>query len=449
LDSSVVATLQPGPVWRYNLFAYWVVAALITMLGVLHVALVRGMFADGAFYLLAGLSSQSFVDFNKARMGAQLVFQLPLMGAIAAGADSVKFLARVQTFGFVFPVVLLYLGGLWKVRTNDVLFGAFILVIAVIYQNLNFMAIGEYNLLYALVTFSLAVLVQDKELSVLDSLLLVVCALVSIRAYEAMAFLGPMLIAACVLRILASKPTGLVTVALGAAVILFALGSVLAVLSILAPQSPTNLDNAIHGLILPNTQMWLSFVLAAAFAVYVMFSSRLLQLAMISVFVVALVTLIIPMNWSLPKLHYFSRTPAGLALFAIGVALIIFRFSRLYGRTATIQSPGFAGILVVAPLLALMVLSAPDVYHSIGWKQFLNSIEREVNAKTGLIPYEVSTKSLKRETKYGWGWTYPSMSILTRHGPSYAIILNPVGSWQPFDPSDSGNIPDMHGYYWN
>jgi hypothetical protein len=62
-----------------------------------------------------------------------------------------------------------------------------------------------------------------------------------------------------------------------------------------------------------------------------------------------------------------------------------------------------------------------------------------------------TTTAPKMESTYGWFWTYPIMSILTRHGPSYAIILNPGDGarWQPFDPRDSGCIPDLGTYHWN
>jgi hypothetical protein len=444
-------TFPPSLAWRDNLIAFWFVAALVTMLGMLHVVLMRGMFADGAFYLLEVIRSHSFQNYDKARLGAQIVYQLPLLGAVAAGADSVKFLARVLTFSLVFPVALLYLGALWKVRANDALFGAFTLIIVVVYQNLNFMGIGEYNFLYALVTFALAILVHDKELTVVDSLLLVACALVGTRAYEAMVFLGPMLFAACVLRAFAPKPTRLVTIALCLAALLFALGSGLALRSIITPRDPGNLDGAIHSLLLVNPQLWLSSMLAAAYAGYVLLRSPAGRLATIAVFVCALVALAVPADWSSPALHYLSRTVGGVALFAIGAVIIVFRFSYLYDRAATIQHRGFAGILVIAPLLALTVSTAPDIHHSLGWKRFLNSLEKEVNTKTGLIPFDVAKISLKKESVYGWSWTYPTMSILTRHGPSHAIIVNPGdgSGWQPFDPADSRSIPDLHGYYWN
>ena len=440
-------TLPPGSISRDNRIAYWFAAILIAALGVLHIVLVRGIYADGAWFLHNMLHARSFWLFDSARRNAQIVYELPVVGAIWAGADNIKFLARVQTVGLVLPVVLLYLGALWKVRANEALFGAFVLIVVAVHQTLNFMAIGEYNLLYAMVTFSLAVLVQDKEPTILDCVLMAACGLVAARCYEAMVVLGPMLVAACVLRLRGSEASRPAKIALGAATLVFAAGSALAVLFVLYPRSTGNLHAAIHGLYRTNIQMWLSGVLAAAYAGAMLFGSRAVRLAMIAVFVVALVALAIPATWAIPRLHYISRALGGAFLFAIGATLIAVRFSPLYQQVTT--RAGIARMSVIAPLLALTVSAAPDVHHSIGWKRFLNSFEREVNAGTGLIPFEEANNHLKKEKLYGWRWTYPTMSVLLRHGPDHAIILNPESdkAWRPFDPEDEDSIPKIADQY--
>jgi len=410
--------------------------------------LVRGIYADGAWFLHNMLHAQSFWFFDPARINAQIVYELPVIGAVWAGVDSVKVLARVQTFGLVFPVVLLYLGALWKVRANDALFGAVVLIVVAVYQSLNFMAIGEYNLLYAMVTFSLAVLVQEKEPTILDCVLMAACGLVAARCYEAIVFLGPLLVAACLLRLRDSKASRPATIALGVATLVFAAGSALAVPLVLNPRSAGNLHAAIHGLYRTNIQMWLSGVLAAAYAGSMLFGSRAVRLAMIALFVIALVALAVPATWAMPRLHYISRALGGAFLFAIGGTVLAVRFSPLYQRVTA--RAGIARMSVIAPLLALTVSAAPDVHHSVGWKRFLNSFEREVNAKTGLIPFEEANNHLKKEKHYGWRWTYPTMSILLRHGPDYAIILNPNSDkiWRPFDPEDEESVPKIGDYYW-
>lgn len=443
-----VPTIRSGPAWGYGAAGYWYAAALIVLLGVLHIVLVRGLYADGSYFLLKVLSTQTIWNNDTNRITAHIVYQLPVIAAIWAGAENLKVLARIHTFALVLPMVLLYLGALWKVRANAVLFGAFVLIIVIAYQNLNFMAISESNLLYAAATLALALLVQDRDFSLCDSLLLIVCAIICVRAYEAAIFLGPLLSAACVARMIRSRSGG--HVALGLSALLFAAGWGFAVMSVLAPRHPENFHNAVGGVFRMNRQLWLSCVLAAAYAGYVLVAARAVRVAMIAIFAAVLVALAFPANWALPPFHYHSRVAGGLALLAIGAVLIAFRFSRLSERAAADRRRGHARLLVLAPLLALTVSAVPDIVHSIGWKRFLNSFERVVNGNTDLIDFDAARTLLKKESLYGWGWTYPCMSLLLRHGPQHAIILNPGDgtSWQPFDPGIAGSLPDLHQYRW-
>jgi hypothetical protein len=427
---------------------FWIIFAILVSLAVLHVAVARGLFADGAYFLLQILTTQKFWNYDGVRVIAQVIDQSPVLIAIQAGVTNTKFLARIYTLALELPPLALYLFALWKSRRSIVLFGAFILITVVIYLNLNFMIISEYNLLYALATAALAILLQEDDVGYLDGVLLCVIAVVSTRVYEAMVFLGPMLFAACMLRLFLMKPRPGVIVAIAFAAFWFAFASALAYASILNPRDPANFAGASAiWLVLRDHQLMLTGVLAASFAGYVLFTPLLWRVAMIAVFAAALAALAFPSNWAGPKFHYFSRTGGGLALFGIGVTMILFRFSPWWSSRTSAASLRWPGLLVLGPLAGLIVSSAPDVRNSLGWWRFRHAIQGAVIAKTGILPLNETSVSPADLETFGFSWTFPSMSLLLRRDRSSAIVLNPdPNSWQPFDPRKS--VPDLHGYSW-
>ena len=367
--------------------AFWTCAGLLIFLMALHVAVARAIFADGAHFLFEMLTRKGYWHYDNARVFGQFVYQSPIVAAIGAGVTSSKFLARLYTLSIELPVVALYLLALWKTRSNAVLLGCFILIVTVIHLNLNFMAMGEYNLSYALATAALGILLQEQEVTSADGGLLLAIAVLSTRVYEAQVFLGPMLFVACMLRLALSRPRPVPALTLVFAAFFFAFGSAIAYWSIMFPRDPTNFAAAgTLSLLLRNQQLILSCVLVATFAGFLMFTSRAWRIAMAMMFAAALLGLALPVTWSPPKFHYYSRTGGGMILFGIGFLLTCFRFSPYWTPRTRPGSLRWHALIVLGPLASVFILSIPDIDHTLSWRRFRHAVEAEVNTKTGLIP---------------------------------------------------------------
>jgi hypothetical protein len=417
----------------------WLVATALVLMAALHVLAARGMFADGAYFLFDILRHQGFWNYDPARVIAQVFNQAPLLAAIKIGIENTATLARFHTIGAVYVPIAMYLLAIYRVRHNPVMFGAFVLIIVAIYQNINFSMSGEYVFLYAVATAALALLLQDDEPSVLDCSLIVVLAALSLRTYEAAVYLGPTLALACMLRFrLVSLPLkrGLLV----AAAAVFLIGAGLAVISILHPGNPANFAAAASlAMLFVNKQLIVAGFILATFAAYALLPHGSPRFVAGFAFVVSIAVSALPTLWSIPGIHYWTRTIVGGALLAISLGLIAWRFSPLF-RMAR------ADILIIAgPVVALFISIIPDMHYTLKWSRFLGGFEAQVNSRTGLVP--LASAHIPLVETFGWPWVYPTLSILLRNGPNFAVIVNPDNKgWEPFDPSNG--VPDLGPYYW-
>ena len=71
-----------------------------------------------------------------------------------------------------------------------------IAAIAVVFMTTSFFIVGEYNTLYAIAILVAVRLATAERLTVVDGLVLAAVGGLAIRTYEAMIYLGPLLVAA-------------------------------------------------------------------------------------------------------------------------------------------------------------------------------------------------------------------------------------------------------------
>jgi hypothetical protein len=153
---------------------------------------------------------------------------------------------------------------------------------------------------------------------------------------------------------------------------------------------------------------------------------------------------LLPSMWAIPEAHYRVRAPVGAALLAVSTIVIIYRF--VPNDTIRVRLSG-GGWIAIVPFVLLCILSIPDFYFTLGWSRFLGEFRKEVNARSGITHFSETKLGSDEYLIYGWGWTYPTVSLLLRSGPSGSIILNPQEEgWQPFDPKAA--IPDLHEFAW-
>lgn len=103
------------------------------------------------------------------------------------------------------------------------------------------------------------------------------------------------------------------------------------------------------------------------------------------------------------------------------------------------------GMLIYLPILLMVFLATIDIYHSVRFRRFIENFANEVDSRTGIVALE-ATNILERGGKYyGWGWTYPTTSLLLRADELKAVILNAKGH-HGLQPPEAP-LPDLRSYY--
>ena len=81
------------------------------------------------------------------------------------------------------------------------------------------------------------------------------------------------------------------------------------------------------------------------------------------------------------------------------------------------------------------------------WNAYLGDVEGLLARSRGYIAWLVATEKVGdddrlRFTRFSWGWTNPSMSILLApRGTVSSILDGPPGAWRPFDPQVTATLP--------
>ena len=173
--------------------AYRAVVALLWGLA-LHDSLVcRGLFWDGAAFLVNIVDTGTFHDFYPARAHVDYVTELPVLVALHLGVTDLRILAVIQSAGLFALPVALYHFAMARVRHDPLLLAIVVATVALVYLPTSFFIIGEYSALYAAATAAMAIVLTAERRRPYDGTLLLAIAVMSVRSYEAMVYFGPLL----------------------------------------------------------------------------------------------------------------------------------------------------------------------------------------------------------------------------------------------------------------
>ena len=115
------------------------------------------------------------------------------MTAVTLGVTDLHLLARLLSLGlFVLPTIFYHLA-LHRAKDDPVLLAVVIAAIAIVFMTTSFFIVGEYNTLYAVAMLIGVRLATAERLTLPDGLALALLALLSMRIYETMIYLGPLL----------------------------------------------------------------------------------------------------------------------------------------------------------------------------------------------------------------------------------------------------------------
>ncbi|NVO14331.1 MAG: hypothetical protein HXX10_09875 [Rhodoplanes sp.] len=405
----------------------------IVALAVSGVWSARGLYGDGAYFLLQILKTDGFWTTDPPRLFANLILQAPVVAALEAGVADLNGLIRLHSAALVVLPLAAWTGAL-LVLFRSRCFWLLVWAFAATYLDSGFFAAGEYNLTYAMAALCAAILVQDGPLRTGGVVVLVALAAALTRSYEATVFLGPLLCGASLVRLVRRDDASAVTrTGLGLAAVLFVVGAAVAAWSILSPSSPGNMAGAAAvKQVLRSPQVVYTCLMSIAVLVALVSrrpSSR--RAALIGAAVLSVVFVAMPMLWLPPDMHYLSRAVAGLGLFGILLVTIVWRFSASLGwRPVAEPDAAVSGVA----LLLLGSLLIPFLVHTVGFRDWARTFESEVTTRTGRVPIEATAVYRGGLFEgYNWPWTNPALSVLLRAGPASAVIINPVvyRGWQP------------------
>lgn len=441
------------------------VAAVLWALAAYDTVACRGLFWDGAAFLVNIIDSGTFHDFYPARAHVGYITQLPVVIALKLGVTNLERLAMVQTAALFALPVGLYHFAMLRVRHDPLLLSIVMVVIALVYMPTSFFIIGEYNALYAAVTAVFAiVLTVDTRYRRSDAYLLCALAVMSVRSYEAMAYFGPLLAAAMLwwrrkLPVEQGEARAFALLAVAG----FLAGAYVSCHTIVEYWHFPHFALVRLAILdfWQNQQFLVPVGGLAIFCVASIVWPRWLRtpapVILIGIVAIVVVCTVNFREWinadamNFPPAHYVARTAAGCLLWALLIAMWI--HVAWHG-----PAPGFLGVLREAAVgrrltaaMALLVLGAaiPDIGLTRLWSGYLDYYRGVVTTHTGTVPAATLPDRVWPWWLFNQQWSVPALSAILRSAPDQAIVTASEGPGEtpPFD-SRCGTLPRLAGYRW-
>jgi hypothetical protein len=441
--------------------AYRIVVLLLWALAAWATVTCRGLFWDGSSFLVNMLDEGWFHDFYVARAHVDRVTQAPVLLLSKLGAHDTRLLAMVYSATLFGLPVALYHFALARVRHDAVLLAIVIAIVVVVYLPTSFFIIGEYNVTYAAAAACMAVVVTRRDLSLGDAAFLVVLGVLSVRSYEAMAYLGPLLAAAIAWSLRATGDWR--ARMLGAiAVLAFVAACVVSLATIAEYWSHPHFVK-VRSMSLDfwqNLQFAIPLAALAICGVIGLIRPSWLRgrgpLIVVGIATAALALtpwyrLLDPDSILYPPAHYLARQAAGLmlALLLAGLWLHAAWKERAPAALTTLRLPAVSGRMVAAMTVLVFAGAIPDVALTSLWSDYLARMRTLVDSREGIIRGYRLPQLDWPEKLFSQDWTLPAMSALVSRTPGRSFVRadNDYLSNPPFDPA-CGTLPKLKGYGW-
>ncbi len=450
--------------------AYRCVVLLLWSLAAWNSLACRGLFWDGAAFLVNIVDFDRFHDFYPARAHVAWVTQWPLLLAIRLGIDDTRLLAMIQSAALFAVPVGFYQLALARARADAALFAAVLAIVATVYLPTSFFIIGEYNTTYAAATAAMTVALTTGG-SRRDAAILCGIGVLCMRSYEAMVYLGPLLAAAVLWatwrrvegRRPAPGPADDVARLLGSIGALAFVGGAL-VSGITMVEYWHHPHFVAVRAAVPDFWQNLQFVVPLiGFAIFAALSvawppwlkSRLpaVAIGILAVLLVAVpwIRSIRPEAFLFPPSHYVARTAAGSALWAMLAAMWIHTGwrRRPLAVLACLRDVAVGRRLASAMVVLVVAAMVPDLVLTRMWTDYLGYFRGVVTGRTGVIAASTLPLQVWPQRLFAQPWTYPALSVVLHSAPGQAIVLadRDYSEDQPFDPA-CGTVPRLNGFSW-
>jgi hypothetical protein len=428
----------------------------------------RGLFWDGAAFLVNIVDFDKFHDFYPARAHVGWVTQLPVLLAVRLGVVDLKLLATIQSAALFALPAALYQLAMARVRGDGLLLAIVLAIVAAVYLPTSFFIIGEYNAAYAAVTATMAV-VLTSDGSRRDGAILLLLGALCLRSYEAMVYLGPLAAAAVLWTTWRRRPgendcqPDDIARLLGTVAAMAFVGGALVsgiTMAIYWNHPHFVLVRAAVADFWQNLQFVIPLVGLGLFAAgcLVWPSGLLGTVPVVLIGFIALLLVIVPWlrpirpeAFLFPPSHYVARTAAGCVLWALLVAMwthVAFPRSRI-ALLACLRRPEVGKRLAAATFVLVLAAAVPDLVLTHLWTGYLGFMRGVVVSHTGIVNVAQLPMNVWPNYLFSQEWTLPALSATLRTKQAEAIVVagpNFRDEW-PFDPA-CGTLPHLYGYAW-
>lgn len=446
--------------------AYRITVVLLWTLALLNAVIARGLFWDGASFLANMLEFGTFHDFYPERSHVDWITQAPTLLLADLGLRNTRLLAIAYSASlFAWPAAL-YHFALARVRGDAALMAAVVTALISVYLPTSFFIVGEYNVAYAAVIATMAVIVTGGAGQRRDGVILCALAMLCQASYEAMIYLGPLLAVAVLWGLRRARRAGPVD-DVGR---LFALLAALAFLSAAAVSLQAIVEYWNQDYFMrvraatfdfwQNLQFVVPFVgLAILVAVSIVHPRWLERRG--PPLLVGLIALLLgitpwlrdidPEAMLFPPAHHIARTAAGGLVLAIAISMWLHAAWRLRppGVLVEMRRPEIGRRLLGALMLLLLAAAVPDLALSRLWVGYLDYFRGLVTSHTGLVRANDLPMQQWPYRLFSQDWTHPALSALVRSAPGQGVVVidKDYRTNPPFDPS-CGLVPRLEGFNW-
>jgi hypothetical protein len=441
--------------------AYWATIAVIWALALWHSWTSRGLFVDGANFLVHIARQEWFFDFYMPRLFAMLLGQIPVMTAVTLGVTDLHLLARLLSLGLFGLPTIFYTLALHRAKDDAVLLAVVIAAIAIVFMTTSFFIVGEYNSLYAVVILIGVRLATASRLTLWDSIALVLLATVALRIYETMIYFGPLLCSIVLWKVWrAPARPWLPTMLHLVAAVFMIMAMMVAINSVVHPHSADHLEETW----VMAVDFWqnIQFDLALGAAVVLIGWAlvkpqdlkRWLPYLCASVFLVLLalsplLALSDGLVRPLAKSQYVARTVSGLIIATMVVLVVVWR-SPAAGKVrvmAALRLHAARGRFLTFAFVLLLAGLPADLFLTHEWAGYLDAMRASIRSRPGVIAVEDTPIGGRPHSLLVEKWVLTSQSMLLRSKPSDGVLAPPrdFTEWVPFRPQE---LPNMGRFYW-
>lgn len=454
--------------WRRLLVTQFAVFAAVCLYGVWTQ---RYLYGDGCNFLVMLMQRQSPTDYFPGRHFAHLATQMPMVALIKYfGCRSAWVAGSVYGATLYLAPLCCLLLTMWAAnRAPGQVLAYPIIAFSILFLDNYGFIISEINLATALFWPMLYILLFSERLTVVRSLVLIALATVSTRCYEIYLFLAwPLAVAALYRLWLATqaknRAEGWVSIV---SLCLFLKGFWNAARSIWDPDIPASVDGffdhvSVH-LYYPPVWFTLAYLLVAAWILTLPELRR--GRWIIHGFVIGFAIFALLLNcigFVGPWFQYSSRVQALYVPLLLGTIVILKTMIPRLRLTASTKTQMELWRLTAG---ACCVAAAFQIGSTVAWERYRASVLAVLAKNQGIVGFEAATGTDRKEEEssrlpvgltnakvgqFYWNWTMPSLSVALsamNFGSITTIICAPeMTEWQPFDPQNPAEIPDLSIY---